>query len=176
MTTSTTSRGAGSCAGAVGPGAAAEQAVSPRRAAFNRRNIHVARALLHRGRPMPAACQPRVTRPSVLLKATVLWAGCARGGAHPSDAALADDPGVPDAALDAHFVAPDAAAAADAGCAISAGMTLVLDGNSDLAKYPSAQHVALGAMLGTDDAALAWDREQLYITVTSPAFAGGYEP
>ena len=104
-------------------------------------------------------------------------AGCARGAADHkladagADAAVAAD-AAPDAAPDAHLVTPDAPPA----CAISAGMTVSLDGAGDMAKYPSDQHVTLGAMLGSDDAALAWDKQQLYITVTSSAFADQYEP
>jgi len=75
-----------------------------------------------------------------------------------------------DASPDAFVRAPDA------GCAISEGMTLALDGSGDEGKYPDGQHIALGAVMGGDDAAIAWDREQLYITVTSPAFTGAYEP
>ncbi|MGE5183281.1 MAG: hypothetical protein ACM31C_14525 [Acidobacteriota bacterium] len=80
----------------------------------------------------------------------------------------------PDApAADAHRP-PDAAV--DAGCPIAAGMTPALSGTNDLAAYPAAQHVALGAMLGSDAAAIAWDRAKLYVTVTSSAFTSAYEP
>jgi hypothetical protein len=64
----------------------------------------------------------------------------------------------------------------DAGCAISAGVSPAIDGVHDLADYPAAQHVAPGAMMGADDAALAWDRQRLYVTVGSSAFASAYEP
>jgi hypothetical protein len=110
-----------------------------------------------------------------LLNATLFVAACARGGSAVTADATADAEAV-DAPrhVDAFFRTPDAAP--DAGCAISEGMTLALDGNGDEAKYPNGQHVALGAMMGGDDAAIAWDRQQLYITVTSPAFTGAYEP
>ncbi len=98
--------------------------------------------------------------------------GCAIGrrltgddeGEPPADASE------PDTALP---VEPDAAVAA---CAIAAGLSPALDGVDDIAKYPAAQQVTPGAMLGTDAAALAWDRDQLYVTVTSSAFTGAYEP
>lgn len=67
-------------------------------------------------------------------------------------------------------------AAPDAGCAISPGVTPLLDGQNDLAKYPAAQLVAPGAMLGSDAIAIAWDRDQLYVTATSDAFASAYQP
>lgn len=70
----------------------------------------------------------------------------------------------PDAALDA------------AGCAIHTGMTPVLDGTDDVAAYPSTQHLTPAAMLGPDAVAIAWDKDQLYVTVRSPAFAAPYEP
>lgn len=77
----------------------------------------------------------------------------------------------PDAAA---VVSPDAAI--DAGCAINAGVTPVLDGTDDLAAYPQAQRLTPAAMLGADGAAIAWDHDRLYITVKSPAFATAYEP
>src|SRR5258706_3869612 len=125
---------------------------------------------------MLRARQPRGTAPSRALRnATIglaVVAGCARGWVEGAiDAAATGDAHV---AVDAHLVAPDAAL--DAGCAISAGMTPMLDGTSDLAKYPSPQHVVLGAMLGSDDAAIAWDHAELYVTVTSSAFTAAYEP
>jgi hypothetical protein len=131
---------------------------------------------------MSPAVQPCGTARNALRKATIVAAcaaGCARGNHAAPDAsgdAAADDAPhhAADGAVDSRFVAPDAAS--DAGCAISDGMTIALDGTSDLAKYPSAQHIVLGAMMGGDDAALAWDREELYITVASPAFSGAYEP
>jgi hypothetical protein len=106
-----------------------------------------------------------------LLSATT---ACARGAvAVATDAALAED-ARPDAhphPADAH---PDAAP--DAGCAIAAGVTPMLGTNNDLAAYPATQHLAPGAMLGADGSAIAWDRDHLYITVTSDAFTGAYEP
>ena len=120
----------------------------------------------------------------------LLAAGCARATAHgaPGDAtaALAGD-AAPDAARDAMAPPPDAPpdamavtgpdASPDApGCAISAGVTPALGGSDDLASYPAAQHLAPGAALGADGAAIAWDRAKLYVTVTSDAFLGAYEP
>ncbi len=64
----------------------------------------------------------------------------------------------------------------DAGCPISAGMTPALDGDGDVAKYPAGQVLAPGAALGADAAALVWDRDNVYVTVTSDAFVGAYEP
>jgi len=121
---------------------------------------------------MPAIGQACGSACRALRNATVLLAACARGNMAAPDAAPPD--AAPDAAPDAFVRQPDARP--DAGCAISEGMTPVLDGNGDEAKYPSAQHVALGAMMGSDDAAIAWDRTALYITVTSSAFTGAYEP
>lgn len=86
-----------------------------------------------------------------------------------SDAATPDTTAPPDAAP-----LPDSPP--DAGCAIHPGVTPVLDGNDDLAAYPSTQRLTPAAMLGSDAAAIAWDRDRLYITVHSPAFAAPYEP
>ena len=129
-----------------------------------------------------------------------LLVGCAHGAAHgkpgpdaagaaQADAPPAMDDATPpgaDAAPDAMAAAPDAApdasmvaspdAPPDAGCAISAGVTPALGGADDLASYPAAQHLAPGAALGADGAAIAWDRTKLYVTVTSDAFEGAYEP
>lgn len=109
------------------------------------------------------------------LMATIVT-GCAMGSrAQPEDAAV--DGAKPDArAVDAPaHVTADAALDAP-GCMISEGFTPTLDGTDDLAAYPTAQHVALGAMLGSDGAAFAWDGSKLYVTVTSNAFTGAYEP
>jgi len=67
-------------------------------------------------------------------------------------------------------------ASPDAGCAISEGLTPALDGTDDLAAYPSVQQLTPGAMLGSDGAAVAWDRAHLFITVSSSAFTSPYEP
>lgn len=117
----------------------------------------------------------------------IALAGCARGGgpsplvghdaAPELDAAGRDAVALdaaPDAAGDATVLPPDAAP--DAGCAIAAGVTPALDGVDDLAAYPAAQHLAPGAPLGSDGAAIARDASKLYVTVTSDAFAGAYEP
>ena len=85
---------------------------------------------------------------------------------------------MPDAARQVD-AAPDAAeltADAASGCTIANGVSIALDGNDDLAKYPAAQHVTPGAMLGSDAAAIAWDKTHLFVTVTSNAFAAAYEP
>ena len=100
-------------------------------------------------------------------------AGCAHGTspAAPAPDASSDAPAHP------HALAPDGpavtadAALPDAGCSISAGTTVTLDGVADLADYPSAQQLTPGAMLGSDGAALSWDSPRLYITVQSSAFA-----
>jgi hypothetical protein len=113
-----------------------------------------------------------------LLSAT---SGCARGVSElaPSDAAdnRPDSAHVSDARPDAPHVSdarPDARP--DAGCAIAVGLTVALDGNGDLAKYTAAQQLSLGAMMGSDAAAIAWDRDHLYITMSSTAFGSAYEP
>jgi len=110
-----------------------------------------------------------------LRKATWLAAlitGCARGaGETDLDAPVSVDAKRPDAAVDTR---PDAAP--DAGCAINPGITPALDGVGDLADYPAEQQVTLGAMLGADGAAIAWDANALYVTVTSDAFLDGFQP
>lgn len=119
-------------------------------------------------------------RNATLLAAGV--AGCARGSSPAApDATSAethDAPVHPDGQAqhpDAPSVTPDAPLP-DAGCAISAGQAVTLDGVGDLAAYPSAQQLTPGAMLGADGAALSWDSQRLYITVQSTAFASAYEP
>src|SRR5215470_5882971 len=42
--------------------------------------------------------------------------------------------------------------------------------------WQCSSQVALGAMLGVDGAAIAWDANALYITVTSDAFVDGFQP
>jgi hypothetical protein len=81
----------------------------------------------------------------------------------------ADASTVRDAPLDA---TPDTSS----GCEISQGFTPTLDGTGDVAAYPSTQHVSLGAMLGSDAAAIAWDATNLYATLSSSAFTNAYEP
>lgn len=100
-------------------------------------------------------------------------AGCARGSAPAAPE--------PDASADAPVVHPDATAPDTAlpdapGCAISQGMTPVLDGVNDLADYPAGQRLTPGAMLGSDGAAFSWDPQRFYVTVQSSAFANAYEP
>jgi hypothetical protein len=112
-----------------------------------------------------------------LRNATVLAigvAGCAKGASPEAPA--------PDASADASADHPDAGDTPDAplpdspGCAISQGITPVLDGVDDLADYPEAQRLAPGAMLGSDGAAFSWDAQRFYVTVQSSAFANAYEP
>jgi len=132
-------------------------------------------------RPAQPSVSPRTGWPVALRNATVVAAavaGCAHGSSPaapgPDAAATADAPPPrPDA--------PDAAATADAplpdaGCAISAGTPVTLDGVNDLADYPAAQQLTPGAMLGSDGVALSWDTQRLYITMQSPAFGSAYEP
>jgi hypothetical protein len=99
-------------------------------------------------------------------------AGCARGFMETPDAL--PDATHPDAAMPDATVTADAPV--DAGCAISAGTAITLDGMADLAKYPAAQRLTPGAMLGTDQAAVAWTQMHLYVTMTSSAFTAAYEP
>lgn len=87
------------------------------------------------------------------------------------DAARRPDARTPDAPA---VVAVDAAP--DAGCAIAPGVAPLLDGVNDLADYPADTQLAPGAALGADGAALTWDRAALYVTVTSDAFTGAFEP
>ena len=94
-------------------------------------------------------------------------AGCARGG---SAARTGTDAGDRDGQ-------PRPDAAPDAGCAISTGLTPLIDGVHDLADYPAAQQVALFAPLDTSDgAAVSWDASYFYVTVASSAFTAAYEP
>lgn len=109
-------------------------------------------------------------RAALLLATAALLAGCAHGHSPAATPDGSSTDAAPDAAPDSALTSPDA------GCAISEGSSPALDGMGDLAKYPGAQHVALGAMMSADDAAIVWDRRALYITVQSPAFAGQYEP
>jgi hypothetical protein len=109
---------------------------------------------------------------------------CALTGCARATSGAAADPGADAADLDARAdavvhpdaVPPDTALPPDAGCAISAGVTPVIDGVDDLAAYPAAQHVTPGAMLGADGAAVAWDTTRLYVTIGSTAFESDYEP
>lgn len=97
------------------------------------------------------------------------------GDASLADAAPAD--AVPaDAALVAD-AAPMTDAAADAGCGIVGGAAPILDGQDDLPMYPAAQLLPIGATLAASDAvALTWDASNLYVTATSEAFLGSFEP
>jgi hypothetical protein len=112
---------------------------------------------------------------AALLSAT----GCARSVPASLDSGAGDDVRS-DAPLDIDAPARvDAPVMTDtpAGCSISAGPAVALDGNNDLAKYPAAQQLAPGAMLGTiDAAAITWDANRLYITVASTAFENAFEP
>lgn len=100
--------------------------------------------------------------------------GCATGVDHrpkPMPDATQD---VDARGIDAPAVTADAPP--DAGCAISVGTTIVLDGDGDLAKYTAAQQLTPGAALGTTGAAIAWDSSHLFATFTSNAFTAPYEP
>jgi hypothetical protein len=116
-----------------------------------------------------------------LRNATLVAAGVA-GCAHGSSPAAPAPDASSDALAHADALAADGPAVTgdaplpDAGCPISAGTTVTLDGVADLADYPSAQQLTPGAMLGSDGAALSWDSQRLYITVQSSAFANAYEP
>jgi hypothetical protein len=123
------------------------------------------------------ARRARALRNATWLGAIVVAAGCARGriAERAADAAPPQPPDARSHAIDASVVQP-IDAPVDAGCSISAGTTIALDGNGDLAKYPASAHVAPGAMLGSDDVAIVWDRKHLYVTVASSAFASAYEP
>jgi hypothetical protein len=95
------------------------------------------------------------------------------------DATPMGDANRPDASTsDAAHVVPDAPPTPDAPavCAISNGATPTLDGNNDIAKYPAAQRLSPGAMIGSDAAAVAWNRDYLLVTVSSIAFGSAYEP
>lgn len=109
----------------------------------------------------------------VLLSAT----SCARGAAPdaPNDATASDASRL-DAAPHADDAAVVADAAPDAACTIAAGVTPVLGMGDDLAAYPTTQQLAPGAMMGDDATAIAWDHDQLYVTVRSDAFTSAYEP
>jgi hypothetical protein len=109
-----------------------------------------------------------------VLPIATLLCGCATGS---HEQPVPDAMTRPDAARAdaAPVVSPDASIDSP-GCTINAGVTPVLDGTDDLAAYPSTSRLTPAAMLGSDGAAIAWDRERLYITVQSPAFAAAYEP
>jgi hypothetical protein len=96
------------------------------------------------------------------------------------DAAHGDGP-LADAATDAATdAASDAAADADsdaAGCGISTGDTVALDGNGDLAAYPASQVLTPGVPLAAGDRiAITWDPTYLYVTAVSASFAGELKP
>lgn len=118
------------------------------------------------------------TRALLLAALPIATLSCARGaGEAPADAGvLSDATSALDgsAKVDASTVATDAPV--DAGCAISTGTTPLLDGVDDLAKYPAAQQLSPGAALGADQGAVAWDASELFVTLTSDAFIGAYEP
>jgi hypothetical protein len=114
---------------------------------------------------------------ALLVALPIATLGCARGVMQIAgeDAALPDATQQVDAApADVAQVTADAPP--DAGCAISNGMTPVLDGVDDLAKYPAAQRLTPGATLAADGAAVAWNRTHLFVTVSSIAFGAAYEP
>ncbi|HEX5063129.1 MAG TPA: hypothetical protein VFV99_27325 [Kofleriaceae bacterium] len=120
-------------------------------------------------------------RALLLFALPIATLACASGhGSTTADGATPDSTHPVDAApADVTHVTADASVDAttpDAGCAISNGAVPALDGNNDIAKYTAAQQLAPGAMIGSDAAALAWDRENLYVTVSSIAFGSAYEP
>ena len=119
-------------------------------------------------------------RALLMLALPIATLACASGGnSTASDGAVADTTHPVDAApADATHVTADASADAtpDAGCGISNGAVPTLDGNNDIAKYAAAQQLSPGAMIGSDAAAIAWDREHLFVTVSSIAFGSAYEP
>ena len=111
--------------------------------------------------------------------------GCASSSAVPRlDGAvgMADaGPGVEAGALDgqlADAASADGALQPDAApCAIAQGQSPTLDGTGDYSEYLASQHVNVGAPQGsTDVAAITWDPSALYVTVTSDAFGGAFEP
>lgn len=87
-----------------------------------------------------------------------------------ADAAATDAPAPIDAgAADAAIDAP--------GCAIAGAAAITLDGVGDLAAYPAAQTVPIGAGFdGADAVRLSWSPTALYLTVHSGAFADGAKP
>jgi len=101
--------------------------------------------------------------------------GCAHRA---SDRSIDAGPASPDAARQPITLvdAVDLIADTVATCSISSGVTPMLGGADDLATYPSSQQVPLGAMIGSDAAAIAWDSSRFYVTVRSSAFANAYEP
>ncbi len=95
-----------------------------------------------------------------------LDSGLADGG---SDAVMPD--GGTDSGVDA---APSATCP---GAAIHPGHTIVLDGEADLDAYPATQRLTPGGPLGSaDEYAITWDRDYLYVTLVSGAFADGFKP
>ena len=93
------------------------------------------------------------------------------------DAAVTDAAAT-DAATAIDATATDAATAIDAaGCAIAGAAAITLDGSGDLAAYPAAQIVPIGAGFdGADAVRLSWSSTALYLTVHSAAFADGAKP
>jgi len=136
----------------------------------------VARVLLVRDERMATIAQVGGSRAALWLVALpIATLGCARGASQGgTDAAVVPDAASPDAAPDAAQVTVDAPP--DAGCAISSGTAPALDGVDDLAKYPSTQLLVPGAMVGADQAAVAWTPTHLFVTMTSSAFTAPYEP
>jgi hypothetical protein len=130
---------------------------------------------------MASAAQVSGSRRALLIAALpIATLSCARGaGEGPADAHA-----LPDAAHDASTKADASAvtidapsdAPADAGCPISPGTAPMLDGIDDLAKYPAAQQLSPGAMLGADGAAVTWTDSDLFVTLSSNAFTAAYEP
>jgi hypothetical protein len=92
-----------------------------------------------------------------------------------ADAGRVDDGGRPDAGRrDAGTMVLDGGPSCGR---ISAGDTLTFDGVGDLAQFPASQVLTPGAPVGAGDTfALTWDREYLYIALSSPVFDGEFKP
>lgn len=116
-----------------------------------------------------AAASDAATPDARMLDAATPDAATPDGGtatdAAMTDAAMTDASGAPDAALDA------------AGCAIAGAAAVTVDGVGDLAAYPAAQTVPIGAGFdGADAVRLSWSPTALYLTVHSAAFVDGGKP
>ncbi len=113
-------------------------------------------------------------------------AGPADGGAvddaGPMDGGALDDAGLMDGGSDAGFDAGGSdAGPTDAGIgtcpSLDVGHTLSLDGAGDLAKFSAAQRLlASGSVGAADEYGITWDRDYLYVALTSPVFADGLRP
>ncbi|MCB9597737.1 MAG: hypothetical protein H6719_33780 [Sandaracinaceae bacterium] len=60
---------------------------------------------------------------------------------------------------------------------LNVGDTVTLDGTGDLAAFPMSQRLAAGGSVGgSDQYGITWDRDYLYIALSSPVFADGFRP